>query len=61
MSEMGVRDYEVCGDCKWLCGERKSIGIKCVHPDRPFVISRYTAAYKYNHTRACTRMEKKNE
>lgn len=21
-----------CGDCKWLCGRRSSIGIECMNP-----------------------------
>lgn len=51
-----------CGDCKWLCGEERIIGIACLHPDRPFQKTCSNLAhYKYKSTRACKRFEQKKE
>jgi len=51
-----------CGDCKWLCGEEKIIGIACLHPDRPFQWNCSALAhFKYRSSRACKRFEKKED
>lgn len=51
-----------CGDCKWLCGNKSTVGIACLHPDRPFyLLACDTAKFKYKSTRACKRFEKKEE
>lgn len=58
-----------CGQCKWLAGERHSIGIECLQPENqkkwngldkfnPF--GTCVARYKYPSTRACLRFEEKD-
>ena len=49
-----------CGECKWLCGEKSTVGIECLHPDRPFVLNSSSVAHlKPPSARACKRFEKK--
>lgn len=51
-----------CGDCKWLCGNESTVGIACLHPDRPFYsLACDTAKFKYKSTRACKRFERKEK
>lgn len=51
-----------CGDCKWLCGNKSTVGIACLHPDRPFyLLASDVAKFKYKSTRACKRFERKEE
>ena len=40
-----------CGQCKWLNGEKSSVGIACTNPDR--VWRTVTSKYHYKHTKAC--------
>ena len=50
-----------CRDCKWLCGEKTSVGIACKHPDRPFY--KWTsdiANMKAPSQLACKRFESKD-
>ena len=55
-------EYHKCGECKWLCGEEKIIGIACLHPDRPFQWNCSALAhFKYRSSRACKRFEKKED
>lgn len=50
-----------CGDCKWLCGKQSTIGIECLHPDRPFLPNCSNVAhYKYKSSNACKRFEQKD-
>ena len=51
-----------CGDCKWLCGNKSTVGIACLHPDRPFyLLASDVAKFKYKSTKACKRFERKEE
>jgi len=53
------REGKKCGDCKWLCGDKSSVGIACLHPDRPFQPNSSSVAhYKYKTSKACKRFEK---
>ena len=62
MSEMGVRDYDVCGECIYLSDEKTRIGFKCIHPERPFKAkAKYLSDYKYKSTAACKRIKKENK
>ena len=47
--------YNKCGECKYLTGERSSIGIVCENPDKYWRTK--TAMYKYRHTPACKLFE----
>ena len=56
------REGKKCGECKWLCGNESTVGIACLHPDRPFyLLACDTAKFKYKSTRACKRFERKEE
>ena len=49
-----------CGECKYLCGKKTTVGIACLHPDRPWrACESNVAKYKYTSTRACKRFERK--
>ena len=53
------REGKKCGDCKWLCGDKSTVGIACLHPDRPFQPNSSSVAhYKYKTSKACKRFEK---
>lgn len=59
--------YKKCKECKWLIGDKKSIGIQCMQPDNQkkwasnprFAPDGYnaTAPWKNPNTRACKRFE----
>lgn len=55
-----VAKYDKCRDCKYLIGEKKSIGIECMNQDKQFHNSG-TAHYKYPHTKACKLFERKED
>ncbi len=51
-----------CGECKYLTGEKTTVGIGCEHPDRPFKLSESNVAkYKYKSTVACKRFERSED
>ena len=43
--------YNKCGQCKWLNGEKSSVGIECTNPEKHW--RNRTSKYHYNHTKAC--------
>jgi Holliday junction resolvase RusA-like endonuclease len=43
--------YKKCGQCRWLNGEKSSVGIACTHPEK--VWRSRTSKYHYSHTKAC--------
>lgn len=43
--------YRKCGECKWLTGEKRSIGIGCENPEKKWRTS--TAKYHYKCGKAC--------
>ena len=51
--------YRKCGECKYLTGEFKTIGIRCENPKKCF--RSRTACYKYRHAPACKMFERKDE
>ena len=56
------REGKKCGDCKWLCGDKSTVGIACLHPDRPFQPnSSRVAHYKYKTSKACKRFERREK
>ena len=71
-----MRDYDVCGDCKWLTEEkRSSVGHECMQPDKQDLWAvqerinkkvnkfypKVTARYKYKSTKACRLFEREGE
>ena len=50
-SDMGKAIYKKCGQCRFLNGEKSSVGIECTCPDK--VWRHRTSKYHYKHTRAC--------
>lgn len=60
--EAWMESKKKCGDCKWLCGNKSTVGIACLHPDRPFQPNSSSVAhYKYKSSRACKRFERREE
>lgn len=53
-----IAKYQKCGQCKYLTGEVKSIGIRCMNPDKVFQ-NDSTAPYKYKCQKACKLFENK--
>lgn len=51
--------YDRCMDCKWLSGERSSIGIRCMNPAKTWEHD-YTA-FKRPSAKACRKIERKEE
>ena len=51
-----VAKYQKCRDCKYLTGEKSTIGIECMNPDKRFRTK--TAHFKYPHTKACKLYER---
>lgn len=44
-----------CGDCKWLCGEKTSVGIRCMNTNRKTIPHGkfHTNELKYTTTPDC--------
>ena len=48
---MEKANYKKCGQCRWLNGEKSSVGIACTNPERTWRTR--TSKYHYKHTKAC--------
>lgn len=56
-----------CGDCKWLCGRKSSIGVECMNPEKREIWERRkernprrfheSVRYRAKSREACVRFE----
>ena len=53
-----VAQYQRCRDCKYLTGDKHTIGIECMHPTREFRTR--TAHFKYPSAKACKLYERED-
>lgn len=49
--------YQKCRDCKWLNGDKKTVGIECTNPEKEW--RHDVSRYHYPTCRACKKFEEK--
>ncbi len=51
--------YRKCNECKWLIGDKKTVGIRCMNPCKQDKWKTRLSMYKQPTGRACKSFEEK--